>query len=357
MEVKDCEVELIEHHGKRRIVIRFEYDRVKNETVRNWQGARWSAHLRAWHVPDDVHYRKLFNLPLKDSSLSSKDALLLPPETYAQLADFTRKMRSMRYAENTIHTYCDALVTFLKFFSHKAVREITSQDVIDFNNDYILARHFSSAFQNQVVNAIKLFFGQTGGSILETDKIIRPRTEKRLPNVLSKAEIKQLLDAAANIKHKAMLSLIYSCGLRRSELLGLKPVHIDAKRHLLLIHQSKGKKDRVIPLSDKTIELLRTYYKACRPKVYLFEGQYAGEPYSARSLEKVLKDHLQKAGINKPATLHWLRHSYATHLLEAGTDLRYIQEILGHKSSKTTEIYTHVSTHYLQNIVSPFDTL
>ena len=154
-----------------------------------------------------------------------------------------------------------------------------------------------------------------------------------------------------------MLSLIYACGLRRSELLNLKPSHIDSKRNVLIIEQGKGRKDRIAPLSEKIIELLRDYYKAYRPQEWLFEGQEIGSKYSPTSLEKVLKQSVQKCKINKPVTLHWLRHSYATHLLESGTDLRYIQELLGHKSSRTTEIYTHVSTKNLKNIKSPFDDL
>ena len=146
-----------------------------------------------------------------------------------------------------------------------------------------------------------------------------------------------------------MLSLIYSCGLRCGELLRLKPVHVDSKRNLLIIKQSKGRKDRIVPLSLKIIEMLREYYLVFRPQVYLFEGQKKGEPYDERSLQAVLKQALTKANIPKPVSLHWLRHSYATHLLENGTDLRYIQELLGHSDSKTTEIYTHVSTQRLRD--------
>lgn len=178
-----------------------------------------------------------------------------------------------------------------------------------------------------------------------------------LPNVLSKDEIKLILEAHANVKHKTMLSLIYSCGLRCSELLQLKPEDIDSKRNIVLIKQAKGKKDRITPLSPKILVLLRMYYQLYKPKTYLFEGQEPGSIYSAKSLQGVLKQALEKAQIQKPVTLHWLRHSYATHLLENGTDLRYIQELLGHNSSRTTEIYTHVSTKNLQQIKSPFDDL
>ena len=185
----------------------------------------------------------------------------------------------------------------------------------------------------------------------------RPRREHKLPNVLSKEEVAAILHVLPNQKHRTMLSLIYACGLRRGELLNLKPENIDSKRHLLIILKAKGKKDRVVPISDKVITMLREYYKIYKPKIWLFEGQSTAEQYSESSLQEVLKNAIQKAGIKKPVTLHWLRHSYATHLLEAGTDLRYIQELLGHKSSKTTEIYTHVSEKSLQKISSPFDNL
>ncbi|MBK7128006.1 MAG: tyrosine-type recombinase/integrase [Crocinitomicaceae bacterium] len=224
-------------------------------------------------------------------------------------------------------------------------------------NKYVLAKKLSHAYQNQVVNAVKLFFGTIEHKQIEVDLIHRPRREKKLPNVLSKEDVKAILSAPVNTKHRVMLSLIYSCGLRISELLALKPSDIDSKRNLVLIKQSKGKKDRVIPLSSKILELLRDYYVAFKPKVYLFEGQNEGEQYTARSAQMVLKQALQKTKINKPVTLHWLRHSYATHLLESGTDLRFIQELLGHSHSKTTEIYTHVSMKSIQNIHSPFDDL
>ena len=187
--------------------------------------------------------------------------------------------------------------------------------------------------------------------------IHRPRREKLLPNVLSKIEVKKILTAPVNLKHRVMLSLIYSCGLRRSELLGLKPSDIDSKRNLIFIHQAKGKKDRIAPLSPKILSMLREYYMGYKPQTWLFEGYQKGRRYSEKSLQSVLKVAVYKAGIEKPVTLHWLRHSYATHLLESGTDLRYIQELLGHSSSKTTEIYTHVSTNSLQQIRSPFDDL
>jgi integrase/recombinase XerD len=274
-----------------------------------------------------------------------------------KIVAFENWMYSRRYSENTINTYVNAIKVFLSYHSQKKSEEITNEDLLEFNNCYIIANKLSASYQNQVVNAVKLFFRITLLKSINIDLIHRPKNPKLLPNVLSKEEIKLILNAHGNIKHKAMLSLIYSCGLRCGELLRLKLTDVDSKRGLLIIRQSKGRKDRITPLSEKIVEMLRSYYLAYKPMIYLFEGQKKEEMYDERSLQNVLKQALNKCGIKKPVSLHWLRHSYATHLLENGTDLRYIQELLGHSSSRTTEIYTHVSTRELGKIKSPFDLL
>ena len=277
--------------------------------------------------------------------------------TTQQLEAFKSYLNYRRYSKNTIKTYSDALQSFFKFHATENIEQLTIEHLIKFNNEHILKNSYSASYQNQVINAIKLFYRNRFNRKMEVDFIERPRREKRLPNVLSKSEVKTILDSPINLKHRAMLSLIYACGLRRSELLNLTLKDVLSDRHLLFIRQSKGKKDRMLPISDKLISMLREYYRAYKPKIWLFEGQNPGEQYSERSIQLVLNQTLVKAKINKPVTLHWLRHSYATHLLETGTDLRYIKELLGHSSSKTTEIYTHVSTHSIQKIKSPFDDL
>jgi integrase/recombinase XerD len=273
------------------------------------------------------------------------------------LSQFKQYLNYRRYSPNTIKTYTDALEVFFRYHHEQLPQNLGVSDVIDFNHGYILENNLSASYQNQVINALKLFYRNRFNRIMDLDNLERPRREKRLPNVLSKQEIKAILEAPTNLKHRAMLSLMYACGLRRSELLGLTLKDVLSDRNLLFIRQSKGKKDRVVPISDKIIDMLREYYKAYKPKTWLFEGQEQGTCYSERSIQLVLKHALVKAGNTKPVSLHWLRHSYATHLLESGTDLRYIQELLGHSSSKTTEIYTHVSTKNLQQIRSPFDDL
>ena len=278
-------------------------------------------------------------------------------EIEQHLIAFKNYMNFRRYSQNTIKTYADALEVFFRFYKDQAPESLNIEDIINFNTSYILKKNLSASYQNQVINAIKLFYRNRFNRAMEVDFIQRPRREKRLPNVLSKNEVKSILEAPTNLKHRAMLSLIYACGLRRSELLNLTLKDILSDRNLLFIRQSKGKKDRVVPISIKLIEMLRDYYKAFKPKTWLFEGQEVGKKYSERSIQLVLNQAVEKAKIVKPVSLHWLRHSYATHLLESGTDLRYIQELLGHSSSRTTEIYTHVSTRNLQQIRSPFDDL
>ena len=338
------------HKNQNVIFILFEKNSNLIQEVKNISGSFWSQSKKVWYVLDTESNRSLFNLEPQSASLPSEEGM-------KHLQKFSYWLKSKRYSENTIKTYTEALKSFLIFFKTKEIASITNEDVVYYNNNYILKNNLSYTYQNQLVSAIKLYFKTIQNVSLELDKIHRPKREKVLPNVLSKEEVKAILNAHANTKHKMMLSLIYSCGLRCGELLALKPVHIDSKRNIIMVKNSKGKKDRIVPLSPKILEMLREYYLAFKPKNYLFEGQTVGNPYDNRSLQQVLKQALTKVGITKPVTLHWLRHSYATHLLESGTDLRYIQELLGHNSSKTTEIYTHVSTKSIQQIKSPFDDL
>ncbi|MBU0695316.1 MAG: site-specific integrase [Bacteroidetes bacterium] len=343
-------VELVEHRKEKRIAVWFENKLELIARIKALGDARWSKTLNAWHLPNTPENRlrfKLYSLPV----------VHLGMDKIEHVEKFRRYLYTKRYSENTIKTYSEALKSFLLFYQEKEISSIDNEDVVNYYQEHIIKNKLSSSYQNQIINAIKLYFSIIKQTAISVEKIYRPKREKLLPNVLSKEEIKKILNSHSNIKHKTMLSLIYSCGLRRSELLNLKANDIDSERKLVIIRQAKGKKDRIAPLSDLILTMLRDYYKMYKPINWLFEGQEAGEKYSEKSLQSILKQALEKAKIKKPVTLHWLRHSYATHLLEGGTDLRYIQEILGHKSSKTTEIYTHVSTKSIRNVKSPFDDL
>ncbi|NCA93467.1 integrase, partial [bacterium] len=282
-----------------------------------------------------------------------------PPEAPPYVSPLIEKLREWmqyrRYSGSSISSYCDSVKTFLAWIYPKTAEQVVPSDMSRFVNEYVLKNGFSYAYQNQVVNASKIFFREVMYCDFDVDKFERPRREHKLPNVLSMEEVRKILDVIKNVKHRTMLSLIYACGLRRSELININIKDVDSKRGFLFIRQSKGNKDRMIPISNQIVEMLRDYYKLYRPGEWLFEGNTRGEQYTASSLEKVLKKAVENARIKKPVTLHWLRHSYATHLLESGTDLRYIQSLLGHKSSQTTEIYTHVTDTSLNRIRSPFD--
>lgn len=291
----------------------------------------WNSELKSWGVPYYPSLKKdLFQLlrgkywldysgmEIKKSTNSIQTKTQTPlfsplnEEQKSRLNNFKNYLLSKRYSPSTIKTYTETTGIFLRYFSEKTMEEINHLDFIEFNNNYILKKNLSNSYQNQVVNAVKLFFQIVENKQLIVELLHRPRREKKLPNVLSKEEVKAILVTPINIKHKAMLSLIYACGLRRGELLNLTLKDIQSDRNLLIIKQAKGKKDRIVPISTKLIELLRTYYKEWKPITWLFEGQSPNTQYSARSLELVLKKSLKLASINKPVSLHWLRHSYAT---------------------------------------------
>lgn len=335
------------HKGSKRIAVYFEKNAELIARIKEIEGARWSQTLMAWHLPDTEENRVRFNLTPHSHSLPSVDGI-------AQIEKFKQWLRSKRYSESTLTTYSEALKSFLVFYREKPIADITNEDVIVYNNEYILKNNLSISYQNQTINSIKLFFKIIHDSKIVIEELHRPKNAKRLPNVLSKEETFQLIDLTTNLKHKTLLALIYSPGLRISEAINMKITDIDSQRMLIHVKNAKGKKDRYTILSTKVLGLLREYYTVYKPKTYLFEGQY-GEQYSSRSAQSVLQQSAKKAGITKEISLHTLRHSFATHLLESGTDLRYIQDLLEHSSPKTTMIYTHVTSTSLKKIINPFD--
>ncbi len=343
---------IIEHKGEQRIGVYFEKDADLIARIKKLKGATWSQTKKVWHLPNNEENRERFKIGVDIADVDGGNA----NDRQKKLLEFSRWLKSKRYSDSTVKTYTEAIRIFLLFNASKVISDITNDDLIVFNNDYILKKNLSASYQNQIVNGVKLFFQTIEHAKLKVDLVHRPRRYNPLPKVLAKEEIAAIINALDNIKHKSMISLIYSAGLRRSELVNMKLSDINSKRMQISIKQAKGRKDRIVPLSKTVLEFLRKYFLAYRPKVYLFEGQ-GGHLYSERSLALVLKKGCDLAGIKKPVNLHMLRHSYATHLLETGTDLRYIQELLGHKSSRTTEIYTHVSLKSLQKIASPLDQL
>jgi integrase/recombinase XerD len=357
MQPKEWKTEIIIYHGEKRIAVRFEKRAEWISEIKKIHGARWSPSLKAWHIQDSEEYRKLFGIDLDEPKSQNEESIeKIDPELKKQLDYLKSWMQSRRYSEQTISTYIGTLTVFFSFYKGRSVERIVNEDVLRFNEEYIFGRELSASYQSQFINALKLFYALILDKKIVLEKLVRPKKPYTLPKVLDVSEVAAIINATENMKHKCMLSLIYSGGLRRGELLNLFLIDIDSKRMMITVRAGKGMKDRQVPLSVNILEMLRNYYLRYKPKEYVFEGQDGGR-YSERSLELVLKKSVRKAGIKRNINLHMLRHSYATHLLEAGTDLRYIQELLGHKSPKTTQIYTHVSREALGRIESPFDRL
>ena len=283
-------------------------------------------------------------------------ALPPPPPTPHEvlLARYCQRIVLKRYSASTLKSY---RAGFLLFLSHHAPRlplALSKQDILDYLAGRVAAG-ISETYQNLLINAIKFYYEQVEDQPRQHYNIPRPKRAHHNPKVLAQEEVKALLQGTENPKHRAMLMLAYGLGLRLSEVLALTPTDIDSRRMVLYVRGGKGKKDRDLPLPTSLLLLLREQFREHRPVIYLFEGQHTGEPYSARSLQMVVKQAASRAGILRPVSLHMLRHSYATHLMEAGTDTRIIQDLLGHSSIKTTEIYTHVAQR--TRPPSPLDSL
>ncbi|MDT8394643.1 MAG: tyrosine-type recombinase/integrase [Bacteroidales bacterium] len=268
---------------------------------------------------------------------------------------FRQWMRQRRYAEQTIKTYTGMLEVFFSHFTEKRVEEIRISDIEEFNYYHVIGKGFSASYQNQVINAIKLFYLKMLGMNIALKELERPRRGRPLPKVIPKEAVREMLQGIGNLKHRAALTMVYSLGLRRGELLNIRLLDLSSRDLTLSVRNAKGNKDRVLPVSEKLMRLIITYYRAYKPVYWLFEGEKSGRQYSATSMANIFHRNLEKVIKNHNFTLHCLRHSFATHLLEGGTDIRFIQEMLGHKSMKTTQIYTHVSTKSLRNVKNPIE--
>lgn len=277
----------------------------------------------------------------------------------SHLETFKTILELKRYSKSTINTYLNFLTVFKQFLiiDFPNLEKLDDKDVITTIIEVVRTKHYGISSQKQLIGAINLFYKEIFKRHINFSMIYPTRNEQFLPHILSKTEIKSILNKTTNIKHKAILACIYGLGLRISEAINLKLNHIDSDRMLVHIHNAKGKRDRIVMLPNNLLILLRLYFKAYRPSDYLFEGQKKGTSYSESSIRKILKNALNKSHIKKPIKVHTLRHSFATHLLENGTDIRIIQKLLGHKNIKTTLVYTQVAESTIQNVKSPLDML
>jgi integrase/recombinase XerD len=345
LETEDYKLTEIKRNRYKIEVYTFQF---KKEHASKIEKCYFSGPQQSWVMPQEINCLRQFEALFPKVKLTSRQKAI---------KDYVDHLTVKRYSENTISVYKDQIARFFAHFPEIEPSKLSNENVREYVLFLLREKKISFSYQKQAISAIKFYF----------EKILRRETknyyfeipqnkEEKLPVILSKSEVKRIFDCITNLKHKAILSTIYSAGLRLSEVVNLKIADIDSERNLIYVRGGKGRKDRTTILSVALIALLRKYFKEFKPRIWLFEGQNGGK-YSKRSVQEIFYSSLKKAKIDKKASVHTLRHSFATHLLEQGEDLRFIQKILGHKNSKTTEIYTHVTNIGMQKIKSPLDNL
>ena len=368
------------HRGGQRIALHFEPDVDLKQLCKDLGADYTKTHL-CWYVDNHpANMKKIFAVfrgkawidqtaffgakPKQEKAVvkKSRTEVALGTAEQAELEKFCAYMKAAGKAESTVRTYANCIGVFLAYCAaagegggQKPIRALTSEDINAFLSGHVYAQNLARSTHAQYVAALKHFFRNRYNKHIDVEQLVYPKRGKQLPKVLSKEEVSKLIRHTPNLKHRTLISMQYAMGLRIGELLGIRLRDMDLLRGTVNVH-GKGFKSRRVFISKSLSPLLKTYTDQYQPRDYLFEGQNGGA-YTSTSVNAVLKRAAKRAGINKAVHSHMLRHSYATHLLESGTDLRYIQELLGHSSSKTTEIYTFVSTKKLGDIGSPFDDL
>lgn len=341
------------YKGRAVLIVQFKNDAALTKRFRLLAGAAWSRSKQCWYLPDTEQYRKQFKLPAKLPNVKAFEKIFCR-ENLAAFEQVKEQLILKNYSVSTQRTYLNEFIQFLKVLKHNCASEMTYDKLRKYFAWCLQKEKLSSNLVHSRMNALKFYFEQ----VLHREdffyEIPRPKKPLLLPKVISEKQILDLLDATTNMKHRLMLSLCYGMGLRVSELCSLRIAQIDSERMQVHLQSAKGMKDRYVSLPRSILLMLRQYYVQYRPTDYLFEGQYGGQ-YSVRSAQQVFKNALRSAGINKDVGIHSLRHSFATHLLEAGTDISFIQKLLGHNDIKTTLLYTHVSKKEIDNIESPLD--
>jgi site-specific recombinase XerD len=358
-----------------RIGVRIPYEEFLIGRLRNLPGGRWECEKEYWSFPRTREALEKLLAALRTDwhqldhdvavglglikTTPSQPKQVSPPRALisSELEAVRRELRIRNYSPKTMKAYRSCIRLFADFFAPRHPRELSSDDIRRYILHQIDEKKLSAGTVSQTLNALRFLYAEIYKRPFELGGIKHPKKSRKLPVVLSLDEVKRLFESVGNLKHRVLLMLAYSAGLRVGEIVRLKPEDIDSQRKLIRIQLGKGRKDRYTILSDVILDGLREYWKAYRPKAWLFEGKPAGKRYSERSAQKVFEQAAKKAGIRKRVSIHSLRHSFATHLLEQGTDIRFIQELLGHRSVKTTEIYTHVSRQKIAALRSPIDTI
>ncbi len=344
-----------QHKEKDVIFIKFPFSyELKNQLKERFPSVRWSSSNKMWYLPDIPSVRNALQLEQRGAEVKQMEKIHIVNQP--ALSEFVNQLKLKAYSSNTIRMYVSEFSHLLVLLQSFPVEKLTPDRLKSYFLYCVEKEKLKERKLNGKINAIKFYFEQ----VLHRPKMFfdipRPKKPVTLPKMLSKKEIIKIFNEVENPKHLLLLKLCYGMGLRVSEIVNLKISDIDSTRMQVLIAGAKGKKDRYVNLPESILSLLRSYYLEYRPKEWLFEGQYGGQ-YSKSSAQQVFKRAMKKAKVNKKIGIHGLRHSYATHLLEGGADLRFIQELLGHHSIKTTQIYTHVTDVSKAKIRSPLDSL
>jgi len=350
------------HKKELRLLLKFDYHSELIGITKKLEGSKWSQTMQCWHLHFSKENIALVTASFKEFTSINLDKLPkkelfrrnLNPAEKTLLNNFYLFLKGKRYSKSTIQTYTFFVADFVNFYTKKPLEEITNRDVELFIEKVFIERNYSVSSQRQFVSALKIFIIFYPHTKINDLVLERPKRSRKLPSVLSQEEVLSIIQSTRNLKHRAILALIYSCGLRISELINLKLTDFHLERKQLIVKNGKGRKDRYVSLADSFLPLLSNYYHSYKPAIYFVEGQNGGT-YSAESVRQFLKKSCLKAQIKKNVTPHTLRHSYATHLLENGVDIRYIQSLLGHAKPETTMIYTHVKRKDLMAIQNPLD--
>ena len=352
------------HRKNKQILVKFKYHQKLIDLIKTVNGVFWSTSLKTWYLKNtDKNIQLIIDLfkgltEVNTSKISRKKVFQrnLTEAQKKLLNNFYLFLKGKRYSQSTINTYTFFVADFINFHTKIALENLTNRNVEEFIETVFLERNYSISTQRQFISALKLFIVFYPQTKINDLQLERPKKSRQLPNVLSQEEVIEIIRVTKNLKHRAIIALIYSCGLRISELIKLELKNIDINRRQVFIKNAKGRKDRYIILAESLLPLLQNYLTSYMPKHFFVEGE-VNKPYSESSIRKFLHKSTQLAGVLKNVTPHTLRHSYATHLLENGIGLRHIQELLGHSRPETTMIYTHVAKKDLLEIRSPLDTI
>ncbi|MAD98169.1 MAG: recombinase [Flavobacteriaceae bacterium] len=358
-------------HRKNYFFLYFPYNQDFIHLMKSELNARWSTTERAWYVPNNRSFLKAVFEVFKSIAVVDSSAIPFRNQTdnapkpttvvakkvvrYRVPQDYVAFLKRRRYSTNTIKTYSSFVEQFMGFIAPKALEEADFALITKFMNHLIDVKKVAPSTQNQAINALKSYYENMQGWEKFSYRVERPRKEKKIPQILTELEVLRMIQVTDNVKHKTILCVLYSAGLRKGELLNLRKQDVFFDKNLIFVRGGKGKKDRTTVLSENLKKLLTVYLRDYKPNYWLLESAKRSR-YGVTSVDKIVKRAAKLAGIERNVTPHMLRHSFATHLLEQGLDLRYIQQLLGHGSSKTTEIYTHVTTKSLSKIKSPLDT-